>query len=184
MHVARYVVAGTILLVAAGCGSDRSPTDPTTPAFSAERREARHPAPRARVVRTAGHYDAIVDFSTLTLTPKGRSCRLDVDGRLVFTGTITGTAVAHTTALVFAPCAQVATTPPGTYRDVFTSRAVFDGAVDGEPAHANMLYVGETKVGGAIDAHLVFFDGLAGVLDVVNARVAVGGEYRGALVVR
>jgi hypothetical protein len=135
-------------------------------------------------VQATGHYDAVVDFSSLTLTPRGRNCLLEVDGTLFFTGAIEGTATAHTSALVFAPCAQVATTPPGTYRDVFTSRAEFTGTVNGQPAHANLLYAGETEVGGTIDAHLIFSNGLAGVLDAINARVAVGGDYRGAVVVR
>jgi hypothetical protein len=181
MHIVRRVISGTILLAVAGCASDRTPTDPTTSTFSTERRDAASPAQR---VEATGHYDAVVDFSTLTLTPRGRNCLLEVDGTLFFTGTIEGTATAHTSALVFAPCADVATTPPGTYRDVFTSRAVFEGTVNGQPAHANLLYAGETEVGGAIDAHLIFSNGLAGVLDAVNARVAVGGDYRGAVVVR
>jgi hypothetical protein len=77
----------------------------------------------------------------------------------------------------------VAITPPGTYRDVFTSKEVFDGTVNGEPAHANLLYAGQTEVGGAIDAHLIFSNGVSGVLDAVGARVAVGGDYRGSVVV-
>ena len=182
MSIVRCVITGTILLVAAGCGNDRSPTDPLTPAL-AERRDAHDAATGAHRVDATGHYTAVVDFSSLTLKPRGRNCLLEVDGTLFFTGTIVGSAVAHTSAPVFASCAQVATTPPGTYRDVFTSRAVFDGTVNGEPAHANLLYAGVTEVGGAIDAHLIFSNGLAGVLDAVNARVAVGGDYRGAAVV-
>ena len=179
MNLVRYLVAGSLLLVT-GCANDRTPTDPTSSALSPARRDASNPARR---VQASGHYDAVVDFSSLTLTPRGRNCLLEVDGTFFFTGTIQGRAAAHTRALVFAPCADVATTPPGTYRDVFTSRAVFEGTVNGEPAHANLLYAGETKVGGAIDAHLVFSNGLAGALDAVNARVAVGGDYRGAVVV-
>jgi hypothetical protein len=180
MNATRCVITGTVLLVVVGCGNDRAPTAPATTAFSAERRDA---STGTGQVQASGHYDAVVDFSTLTLTPRGRNCLLEVDGKLLFTGTIQGTATAHTSALVFAPCAQVATTPPGTYRDVFTSRAVFDGSVNGEPAHANLLYAGQTEVGGTIDAHLIFSHGVAGVLDAVNARVAVGGDYRGAVVV-
>lgn len=184
MHVARWLVSGTVLLVVTGCGADRAPTDPTASSFSAERRDASGAAAPARRIEATGHYDAVVDFSTLTLTPRGRNCLLEVDGTLFFTGTIEGIATAHTSALVFAPCDQVATTPPGTFRDVFTSRAEFEGTVNGVDAHANLLYAGETEVGGAIDAHLIFSNGLAGVLDAVDARVAVGGDYRGAIVVR
>src|SRR4051812_37128548 len=184
MNIVRCVVTGTVLLVAAGCGNDTRLTDLTAPASPAERRLISQPAQQAGPVEATGHYDANVDFSSLTLTPRGRNCLLEVDGQFVFTGTIAGTATAHTSALVFAPCAQVAITPPGTYRDVFTSRAVFDGTVNGEPAHSRLLYAGETQVGGTIDAHLIFSDGMAGVLDVVDAHVAVGGDYRGAVVVR
>lgn len=180
MNIVRRVVTGTVLLVATGCQSDRALTDPTTSAFSAERRAS---AAGAGQVQATGHYAAVVDFSSLTLTPKGRNCLLEVDGTLFFTGTIVGSATAHTSALVFAPCAQVATTRPGTYRDVFTSRAVFGGTVNGVTAHATLLYQGETLVGGAIDAHLIFSNGLSGALDTVDARVAVGGDYRGAVVV-
>jgi hypothetical protein len=130
----------------------------------------------------SGTYGAVVDFSTLSLTPRGRNCRLVVDGKLVFSGSIEGTATGTTTALVFAPCSEVTTTPPGTYRDVFTSDLHFVGTVDGEAATANVLYQGVTQVGGTIGGHLHFANGVAGVLDV-NAIVAVGGSYEGRLVV-
>ena len=77
----------------------------------------------------------------------------------------------------------MATTPPGTFRDVFKSELVFDGTVDGEPAHANLLYMGRVQPGGRIEGRLVFSRGVAGRLEV-EARVAVGGEYRGAVVVK
>jgi len=131
----------------------------------------------------AGTYDAVVDFSTLRLTPVGRNCRLVVDGMLVFSGDVEGTATGTTTALIFAPCDQVATTPPGTYRDVFTSELHFVGTVNGEPAEAKGLYQGVTHVGGAITGHVHFSNGVAGVLDA-DAIVAVGGSYEGRLVVR
>src|SRR5688572_9508134 len=100
MNVARYLIVGSALFVA-GCGTDRTPTDPTSSAFSAARRDAATPA---RQVQATGHYDAVVDFSSLTLTPRGRNCLLEVDGTLYFSGTIEGTATAHTSALVFATC--------------------------------------------------------------------------------
>jgi hypothetical protein len=182
MNVVRCAIAGAALFVAAGCGKDHTPTVPAPRAPSAAQRDAGVAADAARQVPAAGHYDAVVDFSTLALTPRGSNCLLQVSGKLVFTGTIQGTAIGHTSALVFAPCAKVATTSPGTFRDVYTSKAVFDGSVNGETAHAKLLYAGQTNVGGAIDAHLIFSDGEAGVLDAVNARVAVGGDYRGAVV--
>ena len=182
MNVARLVSTGMALLLVCGCGNGRDASTPTAPAFLAESRAAGS-AVAAGPVQASGHFDAIVDFSTVTLTPKGSNCLLEVDGRLVFTGTIEGTAIGHTSALEFAPCSEVAVNPPGTFPDVFKSVAVFDGTVDGVPAHSNLLYMGQVAVGGHIDGRLVFSDGVAGKLDV-SAVVAVGGEYSGALVVK
>ena len=125
----------------------------------------------------------MVDFSTLTLTPRGRNCLLVVKGQLVFSGTIEGAATGETSALVFAPCEEVATTPPGTYRDVFRSELVFEGTVNGEPASANVMYAGRVQPGGQIDGRLLFSHGIRGRLHA-EAIVAVGGEYHGAVVVR
>jgi hypothetical protein len=77
----------------------------------------------------------------------------------------------------------VATTPPGTYRDVFRSDLEFTGTVDGEPATAKVIYQGGVEPGGEIDAHIIFSRGVAGVLDA-DAIVAVGGEYSGSVVVK
>ncbi len=182
MNVVRLVSTGMVLLLVCGCGIGRDATTPTGPAFIAQSRAAESPV-AAGQVQTSGHFDAQVDFSTVTLTPKGSNCLLEVDGRLVFTGTIEGTAIGHTSALEFAPCSEVAVNPPGTFPDVFKSVAVFDGTVNDVPAHSNLLYMGRVAVGGHIDGRLVFSDGVAGKLDV-SAVVAVGGEYSGALVVK
>jgi hypothetical protein len=80
------------------------------------------------------------------------------------------------------PCSEVATSPPGTFRDVFKSELRFEGTVDGEPARANVLYMGRVQSGGRIEGRLVFSKGVAGRLEV-DAQVAVGGEYRGSVVV-
>ena len=182
MRFTRCIVTMTAVLLATGCSDARDPLAPTA-ADLAAREQAERSASAARRVPVSGDFDALVDFTTLTLTPRGRNCVLEVAGRLVFSGTIAGTAVGRTTALVFAPCSQVATTPPGTYRDVFRSRLVFTGTVGGVPARANVLYQGGVEPGGAIDARLIFSNGVAGSLEA-DAVVAVGGTYRGALVVR
>ena len=173
MRILRLVATGTALLVVGGCVDDRNLVDPTAPALSVQ----------ARQIQASGHFDAIVDFSTLTLTPRGSNCLLQVNGQLVFTGTIEGTATGQTTALVFAPCSDVATNPPGTFSDVFKSELVFEGTVDGEPAQANVLYMGQVQPGGQIEGRLVLSNGVAGVLEA-DAVVAVGGEYSGSVVVR
>jgi hypothetical protein len=76
----------------------------------------------------------------------------------------------------------VATSPPGTYPDVFRSELAFAGTVDGEPARANVRYMGRSQPGGQIAGRLVLSNGVQGVLEV-EAQVAVGGEYRGSVVV-
>ena len=166
---------GIITLIGAGCTERTGVLEPTPAATIS--------AAAAVPTDVSGHFDAQVDFATLTLTPRGKTCLLQVKGQLVFSGSIQGTAVGQTTALVFAPCSEVATTPPGTYRDVFKSELVFDGTVNGKRAHANVRYIGGVEPGGHIDAHLVFSNGVAGVLDA-DAIVAVGGDYSGSLVVK
>ncbi len=179
MRILRLVAIGTVLLSVGSCGDGGTIFDPAQPApHSSELAVS-----RARKVQTSGQFDAIVDFSTLTLTPRGRNCLLQVNGQLVFTGTIEGAATGQTTALVFAPCAQVAASPPGTFRDVFKSELVFEGTVAGEPARANVLYMGRVQPGGELAGRLVFSRGVQGRLEV-EAVVAVGGEYSGSVVIR
>ena len=183
MRILRLVATGTALLIVGGCADSPTILDPTPPALSFQGHSSKLPASPARRIQASGHFDAIVDFATLTLTPRGRNCLLRVDGQLAFTGTIEGAATGQTTALVFAPCSDVATSPPGTFADVFKSELVFEGTVDGEPARANVLYMGRVQPGGQIAGRLVLSNGVQGRLEV-DARVAVGGEYSGSVVVR
>ncbi len=182
MKTLRLVVTGTALLIVSGCEDGRGTTGPTAPAVPIQD-ESTAPVAAHRV-STSGRFDALVDFATLTLTPKGDKCLLQVSGQFVFSGTIQGTASGQTTALVFASCTDVATNPPGTFADVFTSKGEFEGTVDGKPAKADLLYIGRVQPGGEIAARLVFSRGVWGVLETVNARVAVGGEYRGSVFVK
>jgi hypothetical protein len=177
MKTLRLVAAGTAFLVASACAGGRDRLQPTAPSFLVQD----SPSPSAPI-QTSGHFDAIVDFSTVTLTPKGGNCLLEISGRLVFTGTIEGTATGRTSALEFAPCSQVAVNPPGTFEDVFKSVATFTGTIAGQPAQSNLLYMGRVQVGGAIDGRFVFSNGVAGELDVKSV-VAVGGTYSGSVVV-
>jgi hypothetical protein len=183
MRYLRLVATGSALCIVGGCADGHAILDPTSPALSVQAHSSARSASAARRIQTSGHFDALVDFSTLTLTPTGRNCRLEVNGQLVFTGTIEGTATGVTTALVFASCSDVATSPPGTFPDVFKSDLAFQGTVDGEPAQANVLYMGRVQPGGQIEGRLVFSNGVAGRLEV-EARVAVGGEYAGSVVVK
>ena len=181
MNITRLAATGLTLLIVGGCADGRDTTGPTDLELSRDG-TAQRPARAAQRVPATGSFQALVDFSTLTLTPRGRNCLLVVDGQLVFTGTIAGVARGTTSALVFASCEQVATTPPGTFRDVFRSELVFEGTVDGKPARAKVLYTGGVEPGGAINGRLIFSRGIAGELRA-RAVVAVGGTYRGAVVV-
>jgi hypothetical protein len=174
MTRARLVVAGMLSLAAAGCAERREVVGPEGAALAVS---------AARQVDASGEFAALVDFSTLSLTPRGQNCLLVVAGRLVFSGTIEGTATGVTTALVSAPCEDVATTPPGTFSDVFHSRLSFEGTVDGEPAQADVIYAGRVQPGGAIAGRLLFSGDVRGELSA-DARVAVGGDYSGSVVVQ
>jgi hypothetical protein len=180
MKLIRFASTSIAVLTVIGCAQDNggAPTSPlSTPAVAADR------APQAsQQVQTSGTFDAIVEFQTVTLTPKGGNCLLTVQGHIIFHGTIEGTANGVTSALEFGPCSEVAVNPPGTFPDVFKSVAVFNGTVAGQPAHANLLYAGRVAEGGTITGRFIFSNGVAGELDV-NAIVAVGGEYTGSVVV-
>lgn len=176
MRVPGLVATATAAVIAGGCGRDINATGPSSRDVSSV------PSLSALRVETSGPFDAIVDFSTLRLTPRGSNCLLDVDGRLVFHGRIEGVGIGHTTALVFATCADVIASPPGTDPDVFHSEIAFEGTVGGVPASAHVLYQGRSQPGGHIDGRLIFSNGVAGEL-AADAQIAVGGVYSGSLVV-
>ncbi len=136
------------------------------------------PAAAGGVVPAEGTFAVTIDFGTLTLAPVGANCALEVEGIVDFAGTLEGIARARTRALLLAPCDQVAVTPPGTFKDVFSSAMEFTGTANGEPALGDITYRGITKVGGDIDATMQLSSGMTGVLKV-QAIVAVGGTYTG-----
>ena len=175
MRVPAFLVAAAV--TAAGCTDAAGPSGQATASIQSSDSRA-----SARVIDAAGAFAANVDFSTLTLTPQGHNCVLTVRGQLIFTGTIAGTTTGQTTALVLAPCADVATTPPGTYRDVFKSPFTFTGTVAGQQVEATGVYKGGVDPGGNIDGQILFLQGLHGALQV-NAVVAQGGSYRGSVVI-
>jgi hypothetical protein len=183
MKMMRLASIGLVLVVGAGCAEGRDVLGPGSAESAVHDEAGERSARSARRIEASGEFAALVDFSTLTLTPRGRNCRLEVKGELVFSGTIEGSAVGQTSALVFAPCAEVATTPPGTYGDVFRSELRFEGTVNGEPARARVLYQGRVQPGGQIAGRLILSNGVQGRLRA-DAVVAVGGSYDGSLVVR
>lgn len=176
------VLAATVLLGSA-CGDARTPLDPATTELSLSGGAAAQAASAAAAPTAAtGDFQAILDFETLTATPAGGNCVLEVDGELVFSGTLEGIAPGRSTARVFAPCPDVLANPPGTFPDVFKSEADFDGTVNGEPAQASLVYQGTTEPGGQIDARIRLSGGLHGV-SRVDAQLGVGGSYDGFVIV-
>ena len=174
----RLVAAGAIAIVMGACADTGTVAGPQ-PASQVQTRAAA----ASHQIAASGSYDALVDFSTITLTPRGQQCEITVKGQLVFTtGTLHGVAPGQTTALEFATCDEVAANPPGTFPDVFHSELVFDGTADGNPAHADVRYMGRSEPGGHINGRLVFSNGIAGQVDA-DAFIAVGGTYDGSLVV-
>ncbi|HEX6068213.1 MAG TPA: hypothetical protein VFZ18_00270 [Longimicrobiaceae bacterium] len=182
MRRTHAVAAALALVMSTGCADAGVGGNPLAPDLALGRSSERE-ARTARRIPASGEFQTFVDFSTLTLTPRGRNCRLEVDGEVLFTGTIEGTGSGHTSALVFAPCADVAAAPPGTYPDVFRSRIEVEVSVDGQPATARMIYQGRSAPGGAIDGRFLLQGGVRGALKV-EARIAVGGTYEGTVVVR
>jgi hypothetical protein len=138
------------------------------------------PASARTHVAASGDFVAVVDFSSLELRDAAHdNCVLTVNGTLEFSGTLVGRATGTTTALIFAPCADVAITPPGTYPDLFQFKGTFRGTVAGRPAiTAELTYGGITRVGGAITAVITLRGDTFGVLRA-DAIVAQGGSYSG-----
>ena len=169
-------MAVTAAMLVGGCAQDNGLLAPAA--------DDVHPSMTVTARRTAasGDFLATVDFSTVTFTPRGRNCLLEIAGQLVFSGDIVGAAVGTTSALVFASCEAVSTTPPGTFRDVFRSELQFEGTVSGEQAQGSVMYQGGVQPGGQLEGRLLWSNGISGVLDV-DAVVAVGGTYEGSLVV-
>lgn len=172
-------LAAAALVGVVACADGRDVLDPATAAFDAGGVVAQ--SVLTGPVEAAGQFDAIVDFSTLRLSPTGENCILQVDGRLVFSGTIEGESIGTTTALVFASCEEVQSAP-GAHRDVFTSEGTFRGTIAGVPAEGAMLYQGQAQEG-RIEGRILASGGIAGVLEA-DAQVAVGGSYSGSIVVQ
>jgi hypothetical protein len=144
------------------------------------------PAPRAEArsassgaVAAAGQFSAAIEFTSISLRDApGGTCELTVDGTLAFSGTLDGEAQGTTTAVIFAPCADVAITPPGTFFDLFEFEGTFTGTVDGSHVVSELTYAGITRPGGDIDA-LITMAGDARAVLQVDAVVAQGGTYTG-----
>lgn len=135
------------------------------------------PASAAPPVPVNGTFTAVVNSITPHPTPGDNHCLLEVDGELIFNGDLEGTASGTTQALVFAPCAEAQTNPPGTFPDVFKSELELTDPESGEHI-ADIIYQGKTQAGGEIKAVMHFSNGLKGTLKV-EAVVAVGGSYSG-----
>ena len=138
----------------------------------------------AQRIDASGAYTAVVDLASLVPRQVGSNrCEFEVQGRLIFEGTLIGEADGTTTALVFAPCAEATTNPPGTSKDVFRFEGSFSGTVAGVPTAGQLTYAGITRAGGAIRAVIrLSGDNARATLHTRDARVLVGGSYRGVAV--
>ena len=134
-------------------------------------------------ISAEGAFTAIIDPFSFTFTSMGNKCLLEVDGVIIFTGTLEGEAPGTTRALVFATCDEAASNPPGTFQDLFRSELEFYGKVNGIETIADMTYQGITEVGGEIKGRMMLSNGLKGMLKV-DALVVLGGSYTGFLVVK
>uniref|UniRef100_A0A7S3L9X6 Lipid/polyisoprenoid-binding YceI-like domain-containing protein n=1 Tax=Amphora coffeiformis TaxID=265554 RepID=A0A7S3L9X6_9STRA len=135
------------------------------------------------VNEASGSFDTQLDFSTLTFTPIGSNrCRIEVEGTLMFTGTLVGEAKAKTSALAMASCEEVQANPPGDIPDTFQSKLIFEGEIDGTDIITDIIWNGSTEAGGSIEKSGMTFpgSGVAGQLKVI-AQVGFGGEYEGKL---
>jgi hypothetical protein len=88
-----------------------------------------------------------------------------------------------TSALVLASCDDVATSPPGTFPDVFRADLHLDGVLDGDAVTAELVYLGRTAAGGDISGLMVFSGDIAGAASI-DATLGVGGTYAGIIVTR
>ena len=132
------------------------------------------------VQRARGDFTATVDFASLVVRPvRPDRCEFTVNGTLEFTETLVGTAPGTTTALIFAPCSQATTSPPGTFPDVFRFVGTFTGTVAGRSTSGPLTYAGVTRAGGDIDATVLLDGDRASAVLHADAVVAVGGSYRG-----
>jgi hypothetical protein len=77
-----------------------------------------------------------------------------------------------------ASCSEVATTPPGTFADVFAFAGTFAGTVDGAPVEASLRYAGATRAGGEITALMALTRGARALLKV-DAMAGQRGGYVG-----
>lgn len=137
----------------------------------------------AQPVDASGDFNVALDFSSFSFTPRGANCVLEVEGVVHFSGDLEGQAAARTTALVFAPCDDVAGASPGAYRDVFSSAMQFSGTLNGNPVTAGIHYHGTAKEGGQISAVMNFSGGLRGVVQV-DGQAGVDGYYNGKIVLK
>jgi len=133
-------------------------------------------------LRADGSFVVLVDFTSLTATPRanGQHCELVVQGDLTFSGTLSGVAEGSTTAYVLAPCDETLAAPPGTYLDLFKFSGVFVGTVDGTAATGQLTYAGVTHPGGDIGA-IIRLRGSSKAVLRADATVAVGGTYTGVV---
>lgn len=113
------------------------------------------PAPAAAVAPASGTFDIALD-AVLGVEPvRGDRCELTATSTLTLSGTVEGSAQGTSTVVIFAPCPQATSAPPGTYFDLFSFDGAFSGTVEGAAATGTISYSGVTRPGGEINNALM-----------------------------
>jgi hypothetical protein len=138
-------------------------------------------ADAAQPVSATGDFVLSLNPDDIELQPHGANCLLQVEALVTFSGDLMGEATAHTAALIFATCDDVAGSLPGSIRDVFWSTMHFTGNLNGSPVTAGIHYHGRAEECGQISAVMNFSGDLRGVVQV-DGQAGVDGSYSGTLV--
>lgn len=144
-----------------------------------------NPLTAASIASVSGTFTVAVTATPAT-APVGSNCRLEAPIQMDFTGALAGPAQGQISILALAPCVEVGTNPPGTYRDRFRAEVVFDGVIAEREGTARIIYQGTTRPGGAVRGLLRIYGVTGELAEVrgvlrVQAQAGVGGSYTGQL---
>jgi len=112
-----------------------------------------------------------------TRTDAGGSCIVDLAQGYSFSGALSGPAEINYRILVAGPCGA----PPGTYEEQWIAHGTFRGQVHADSVTARFSYVARVRVGGEVEGHIVFGQGLGGAVDVLGNFSDGRLTYRGSV---
>jgi hypothetical protein len=112
-----------------------------------------------------------------TRTNAGRSCVVDLAQGYSFRGALSGAAEINYRILVAGPCGA----PPGTYEEEWIAHGKFRGQAHADSVAAHFSYVARAHAGGEVEGHIVFGQGLGGVVEVLGNFNDGRLTYRGRL---